>query len=364
MTEVRDWFSAIEQAVAELTRTPDYMVASPSGRFTPAALAARGFPATLPLWSGTGAAVALLPLPSLPAARWPAFIERRGQGLLLATNSATALPRFWMLRVLRDDQACDRLAKQWGRDHRAAVELHKLLGGDPEALEAAAASIVNLDRRKEFVTELGPADTIQKAYSRLVRRVDPSPSFTAYADWFDRIVECGQPDRPPGRDLGVWRRQAVYWAVKTGTRSTSSLLPRTDLVQAIEAFAGIGSGVPTRAYWDAQPGAASGEATQSSLASSAGQDSTDDDVARGLIAALEDQGMDYDGYAHAEAVVALDERGKPERAWGALHSAAWWGARSRGEAPPAMLDGARLLASRHGWDDLAFAIERAEGRGS
>ena len=39
----------------------------------------------------------------------------------------------------------------------------------------------------------------------------------------------------------------------------------------------------------------------------------------------------------------LDERGEPERAWGALHSAAWWGARNVGEAPPAMLDGARLL---------------------
>jgi hypothetical protein len=71
--------------------------------------------------------------------------------------------------------------------------------------------------------------------------------------------------------------------------------------------------------------------------------------------------MNYEGYAHAEAVVALDERGEPERAWGALHSAAWWGANSRGVAPSAMFDGARLLARRHGWDDIAWAVEQATG---
>jgi hypothetical protein len=69
--------------------------------------------------------------------------------------------------------------------------------------------------------------------------------------------------------------------------------------------------------------------------------------------------MDYDGYAHAEAVVALDESGEPERAWGALHSAAWWGANSVGKAPAAMLDGGRLLAERHGWKDIGWALDRA-----
>ena len=85
-----------------------------------------------------------------------------------------------------------------------------------------------------------------------------------------------------------------------------------------------------------------------------------DPVVAGIVRALVAEGTSYRGLAHAEAVVVLDERGEPHRAWGSLQSAAWWAARSTGHTPEAMLTGAIFLAERHSWDDVHWVVERAQ----
>ena len=84
-----------------------------------------------------------------------------------------------------------------------------------------------------------------------------------------------------------------------------------------------------------------------------------DPVSIALARALTEQALSYRGLAHAEAVVVLDERGEPERAWGVMQSAAWWAARRTGAVPDAILEGARFLAERHGWADVAWVVARA-----
>jgi hypothetical protein len=80
-----------------------------------------------------------------------------------------------------------------------------------------------------------------------------------------------------------------------------------------------------------------------------------------LVKALAIEGVSYQGYTHAEAVVALDEADQPERAWQVLQSAAWWAARRAGHVPDAMLTGALFLAERHGWGNILRVVRPAIG---
>jgi hypothetical protein len=137
-------------------------------------------------------------------------------------------------------------------------------------------------------------------------------------------------------------------------------LAQVILLNLIEAFAELDSAVPQSPGWELQLPSGSGAAA---LVSTAGDlnSKTLPDVPRSLVKALQSEGMRYSVIAHADAVVALDERGEPERAWGALHSDAWWIGRSTRGSLPAMIDSARLLADRHGWDDMRFVVDRAAG---
>jgi hypothetical protein len=358
MDESLSWLDGVRGAVAECATVEGLGIAPAEGRATAPALASRGFPGLVPLWTGARSTIALLPLPTTELRSWPAVIEKDGESLILATNCASALPRFWMLRLLAySETAGSRLAQAIELGHEKAAALHHALGGTAETLATMQAAIADAPVRAALVRQPGGEPDL--TYGALARRIDPGPQFASYADWFDAVAAGGKPDLPDSSRLGIWNRQAAYWAARVGPPDPPMAVAQR--FEALEAFAGIGSGVPSTPIWSAQPGSASGRVAHYDLAARIDPDAAEDEVHRGILTALHSEGIDYDGLAHAEAVVALDEGGKPERAWGALHSAAWWGSRAVGEAPAAILDGARLLASRHGWDEIAWAVRCAEG---
>jgi hypothetical protein len=143
------------------------------------------------------------------------------------------------------------------------------------------------------------------------------------------------------------------------------VLPGAWLQQLIEERAGLDSGVFDEPSWSIQPGGASSETmlTEAAMSTSHAPPSTDA-VGEQIRDALLKEGASYRGLAHAEAVPILAQSGEAKRAWGILLSAAWWAARNTGEAPSATLDGARLLADRHGWSDVRWVVDRAAGAGS
>ena len=203
----------------------------------------------------------------------------------------------------------------------------------------------------------------QAAHSALARQIDTSDAFNAYADWLDGAIDGDKALPADVEALGAWKRQVAAWAARIAPLPAgASAVPDDVLAELIEAFAGVDVGVPIAATWALRAGAASGETAILSAANKLDPDNMPaDPVAAGLVRALQDQGIDYEGYAHSEAAAARDEQGQPARAWAALNSAAWWMARRVGEAPPAIVDAARLLADRHGWVDIRWTIDRASG---
>ena len=134
-----------------------------------------------------------------------------------------------------------------------------------------------------------------------------------------------------------------------------------EMVDIVETFAGIDTGISGSASWTMQI-TGNGKATSVSFAATLNKDrALGDDVTGVLTKALVSERLDYEGLAHAEATPLLDERGEPERAWGVLNSAAWWMAQSTREVPPAVLDGARLLCDEHGWNDIRWVIDQNAG---
>ena len=125
----------------------------------------------------------------------------------------------------------------------------------------------------------------------------------------------------------------------------------------LEYYGGVGSGVPTEPTWALRPGAYSGAVVASIVAGLIdGSNLAEGQIQQNIVRMMVDDGVDYNGRAHAEAVALADEGGEPLRAWGLLNSAAWWAAHSLGKVPPAIFDGARLLCDRHDWDDIRWVL--------
>ena len=326
------------------------------------ALSRLGYPGVLPLWAGSHVTVGLLALPAIDPAQWPCIVIERGEAATLAATAATALPRYLMQRRLSNlPSAARQLADRWQELKEPALELHLSLGGTPVSLQAVAEVLTEERSRDSFQLGALPREQFEAAHSALARAIDPSPDFKHYADWFDAVLA-----RPPvpvrTRLYGLWARQALCWAYNVRRGGDPEIDDPLAPMALVEPFAGLDTGFPIRASWSSSPAEGSSSGHISAVADMLPSKLTaGDSVQASLVKAIRQHGPGYDGYAHAEAVVALDERGEPERAWGALHSAAWWMAQTIGEAPPAILDGARLLCDRHGWDDLRWVVDRNAG---
>lgn len=323
-----------------------------------------GYPGVLPLWRDRFVIAGALGLPGVEPRHWPALMIERGEAATLATNSATLLPRFLMQRRLSNlPAAAEALAGRWPELADAARALHLSLGGAGESLEALAEVLKDASKRDAFRHKTGEDESFEAAHGALARAIDRSPEFGHYADWFDC---CIRDDLPPveTRLYGVWARQALCWSFNLSLDGEPEIDDPHAPIALVEAFAGLDTAFPIKPSWAASAADGSSDGHIPIVAESVAEANLGDDaVQTGLVEALRAAGSRYEGYAHAEAVVALDERGEPERAWGALHSAAWWMARNVGEAPPAILDGARLLCDRHGWDDLRWVVDRNAGGG-
>jgi hypothetical protein len=360
MVKLGEWEADIAAAVGDLSWPSDICI-SPIDLNARLALTAKGFFGVLPLWREAEVTAGLLALPNLEPTGWPGIIEKGGQALTLSSDAGTILPRFLMSRFLSNNIAgAKQLSKAWPEAQAGLSALHAVLGGMAETLEVLADVINDSRERRAFEYDAG-VEGFETAHSILARRIDRSEQFSRFADWMDASIAGDPLPRESAQAYGPWARQLYVRAAGLPDDLVDDL-PQATLLELLETFAGIDTAVPNVPTWEARPGAGSGQAALVALAARIDLDSCPNDpVAAGLLRALRVQGVRYDGYAHAEAVVARDEGGQPERAWGTLHSAAWWAARSIGEAPSAMLDGARLLADRSDWKDIRWVIDRAAG---
>jgi len=362
MDSLKSWLSEIDKSVRALGREGSLDIITPPDAALSRTVAGEGFPGVLPLWSGHLQTVGLLAAPSVAPHAWPAVVLARGQALTFATDARTLLPQLIVHRVLSKLPAtAERLADRWREIEPKVLTLHRILGGSDELLNTVIAAVRDPGTRLLFTFRPGHEAEFEAAHSRLARQIETSEPFVCYADWLDACIEGRWSAAEAPERYGPWGRRVLCWACRLRYRQPAVLtLPAAWVYRVIEGHAGIDSGVPTRATWAARPGAASGETALVEAAESIVNESpSGDPVADGLVKALTSEGASYRGYAHAEAVVALDERDEPQRAWGALQSAAWWAARNTGQAPQAMLDGARLLAERHKWVDIHWVVERA-----
>jgi len=356
------WIPEIARAVSATANAGVLDIRQPASASLSRAVAASGFPGVLPLWSGRLQTVGLLADPSATPETWSAVILKDGQGLTLSTDGRTLLPQFIIQRVLSNlPEAAERFAERWDTIASVTTALHRVLGGTERALEDVVAVVRDPVGRGSFKYEKHAEAAFQSAHSRLERAVDRSEAFIRYADWLDACLagQCAPPDEPA--TYGSWGRRVNCWANRLLPRQHSTRkMPASRLREVIEGHAGIDSGVPVKASWSARPGAASGEAALAEAARQLEHEPpAGDNVADGVVQALLTEGAKYRGYAHAEAVVALDERGEAKRAWATLQSAAWWAARNAGHVPEAMIAGARSLADRHRWADLSWMLEQA-----
>jgi hypothetical protein len=225
-------------------------------------------------------------------------------------------------------------------------------------LQVVADVLASPAKRERFKYRAARRTDFEAAHGQLARAIDPSAQFHAYADWFDRRLAEETAQIEPDR-YGAWARQALTWsfvferATRAGPANPRSLLP------LVTEHSGLDTGMATDPTW-ARPNDGASDSKLLMIAQTIQDEAVlDDPVDRGLVKALATMGFNYDGYAHAEAVVALDERGEGTRAWGALNAAAWWMARRFGQATPAILDGARLLCDQHGWNDVRWVVDHA-----
>jgi hypothetical protein len=306
----------------------------------------------------------LLATPAAVPQEWPAVILSHGQGLTLASNARTILPQLIVQHYLSNQPStAERLADQWRAAEPQAVALHQVLGGAKEQLQKAIAAVRDPSMRAAFKYSSDQEEEFEEVHSTLLRKIDSSEPFLHYADWLDACIHghCTLPEEP--ELYGPWGRRVLCWASRLLIgQAPRQKLPASWVERVIDGNAGIDSGVPIVPSWSLLVGGASGETALVEAARLIEHDlPADDEVGQGLVQALLTEGTSYRGLAHAEAVVALDERGESTRAWGALQSAAWWAARNTGSVPEAMFEGARFIATRHEWSDVLWVVERATG---
>jgi hypothetical protein len=362
MDTLGDWLSDIDDSLGTLGREVSLDILTGAGVALSHTVATHGYPGVLPLWSGELQTVGLLADPAAVPTTWRAVVLARRHGLTLATDARTLLPQLIVHRVLSKlPVTAERLADRWNKIQPKVLALHRTLGGSDEPLDTVIAAVRDPQSRGQFTPRVGREAEFERAHSALARRIDNSEPFVRYADWLDACIETRWIAPDSAERYGPWGRRVLCWARRLRYRQPEVLtLPVSSVRRVIEEEAGIDSGVPKQASWAARPGGASGETALVEAARSiASVPSSGDPVGDGLVKALLTEGTAYKGYAHAEAVVALEERGEPERAWKVLQSAAWWAARNTGQVPGAMLQGARFMADRHGWADVRWVVERA-----
>lgn len=318
-----------------------------------------GLPGVVPLWSDGAWTFGLMALPCLDAANWPGVMVWRDQAITLASGPATLLPRFLVERHLSNfpDRA-NALQRSWGSIEQDVSALHAALGGQDSSLVPFADVLLDDRARQNFAFSPSSRAEFEAAHEALFRAIDPSPEFAAFADWFS--ARLGGARMPPEPDrYGRWSRQSLAWSLQFDVGSGALGDNLAQLAPLVTGHAGWDTGVSTQPSWhDPASGGSLGLVTMTAQLIET-EPAPADGVDQLLIHAVAQAGTGYDGIAHAEATPILDERGDIERAWAALCAAAWWMHADRGEMPPSILDGARLIASHPGAADMLWLVDQA-----
>lgn len=362
MDSLQEWVEQIGGAAGALVAEDALEMREVPGAALSRRVGADGYPGVLPLWAGRRYVVGLLARPDAEPRVWPAVILKDGQGLTLATDARTLVPQLVVQRMLSGNpEGAERLAEQADRHGPAIAALHRALGGTDDSLRAVLDAVRDPAVRDSFRSPDANPAVYHGAHAALLRRIDGSESFTRYAHWLEGAI-AGSPAAVNSLHLyGPWARRVLAWSIVMGRYDPAMPQPAPSLLHwLLEADAGIDAAVPGDPVWAVRVGSASGEATLALAAESLRDTPAPvDPVREGILRALLNEGEEYRGLAHAEAVVALDEGGEPARAWGVLLSAAWWAARNAGEVPAALGGGAAFLADRHGWSDIQWVLQLA-----
>jgi hypothetical protein len=359
---LESWTKHIDAIVGTLASESTLGIGGPANDVLYRRLGLAGFSGVMPLWSGRRHVVGLLVDPTVDHEAWAAVILDDGDALTLATDSRTLLPQLIVKRVLsKFPEAGKRLADGWGRVGTAAKALHLCLGGTHETLDEVVEVTSSPVARESFRYVSGNEARFEHAHSDLLRRIDGSDSFVRFAAWMDEAVAGRRPELAPFDAYGAWGRRVTMSAQRMAVSNPKLPRPPADsLHRLVQEFAGVDSAIAAKPSWAAQAGAASGEAALVEAATAIEREalSSEDPVAKGIVIAMLAEGSSYSGLAHAEATVVLDEQGDVSRAWAVLQSASWWSARTLGEAPEAMLEAARSMATRHRWDETLWVLDR------
>lgn len=315
-------------------------------------LAAAGFPAVLPLWwNARDLVVGLRITPGEPLSRWRPVLVESGESTTLGENPGELLPGLLAIRVVESGtSALDRLRERWPTARAAARELQSALGGDPRLIDDAVQQAISAGD-----VGLPPAGASPDERPRGVWLAGPRGAcLTALDLWL--AAHDGSPEAPPPDPIELgpwWRRAAMRWAWTQFCNPGLQPVPRAVLEDLLLLDAGSDDGNVEAPPWSfrlSNGGAAEGALSSTAMLWEQGASNpTGDPAGEGVARALLDP-AGTDGETHARAAVLLDERGDPQRAWGALCSAAWWAARSLGSTPPALSAGLRILAQRRGWE--------------
>lgn len=356
---LQEWMRTTEQAVAAIGRGSAVGINQPATDDVARAVVLDGFLGILPLWTGTRHVVGLVADPRSDPHEWRGVILQDGQGLTIASDSRTLLPQLIVQRSLSNaPETTAQLADRWSSLKEPLFHLHRVLGGVDESLKAVEDVVLDVSARDAFRFVKGGEAAFESAHSRLCRAIDGSASFVRYADWLDGCIAGNCRVVSETRSYGPWERRVLCWTQRLRLSGLAQELPTARLVSIVEAEAGIDSGVPREPSWSVHAGGASATTALVEAADELRERGDAlDPVSAAVVAGLTAEDTSYGGLAHAEAAVALDEQGDAIRSWGALQSAAWWAARSGAKVTGPMLDGARSMASRHKWSDVAWLLE-------
>jgi len=287
------------------------------------------------------------------AARDGAVVLCRGNTCItLATSLGHALPvLIYYLEVHRIPGGWSRLQERWPRVEDELVALHESLGG---AGRLEALRDVLFDDR--LAVQAGIA--AEGVLSEILCRLDPSPSHVAYRKYAQKAISERDAPLPLPEGLGPWKEAATTVAYVT---------PRSEPPRSIEL----------RAAWDVLRISAALDTgqiymprhlftpittrSQDMLLSAAAKliesakdlpEAWREEPMWHTVEAMASEGRAYTGLAHMEAARDLDLAGRPEEAFTALTSAAFWSSTALGTAFLPALEAARYLAENHGWTEI------------
>jgi hypothetical protein len=206
-------------------------------------------------------------------------------------------------------------------------------------------------------------DDLQPAVVEAMKRIDPSPETRAYYDYLVEIKDTDDWIAPHGK-LGCWSSAA--WDAAYASAETMKAEPHaTEWAwqfwcgpHGFDCFQGFVTSVIVAPNGKSEIYVKAAQR----LVQNAASKKWKSDPRWPAVEALAKDPKGYAGIAHMEASRALKKAGKPEEAFYALTSAAYWFGQNGGDERVELAEAAQLLAKEAGWKETLAALELAAER--